>query len=102
MTSYITEQLTDCSCKLVYTLFNDKDQFSVDAAACYERSLQQAEKSGIKVRALVLTNPHNPLGRSQKIYLKMKEMINTRRPMLLSRDSYSHLEALQQVQHSSY
>jgi xeroderma pigmentosum group C-complementing protein len=49
---------------LVYTPFDDEDQFGVGAAECYERSLQEAEESGIKVRALILTNPHNPLGRS--------------------------------------
>lgn len=54
--------LTETRCKLVYTPFGDVDQFSVRAIACYERALEEAEHAGTKVRALVLTNPHNPLG----------------------------------------
>lgn len=50
------------SCKLVYASFGDVDQFGVNSVECYERTLLQAEQSGIKVRALVLANPHNPLG----------------------------------------
>lgn len=50
------------SCKLVYAPFGVIDQFSVDAVECYGRALQQAEKVGVHVRALVLVNPHNPLG----------------------------------------
>lgn len=49
-------------CKLVYAPFGSTDQFSVDAVAKYEAALQDAEKSGVKIRALVITNPHNPLG----------------------------------------
>lgn len=49
-------------CKLVYAPFGDTDQFSVNAVAKYEAALQDAKKSGIKIRALVITNPHNPLG----------------------------------------
>jgi bifunctional pyridoxal-dependent enzyme with beta-cystathionase and maltose regulon repressor activities len=60
--------LTKHSCTLVYTPFGDVDQFSVKAVERYEQALQEAEKSGIKIRALLLTNPHNPLGCSSKIY----------------------------------
>lgn len=38
------------------------DQFGVEAVECYERALEQAEKTGVNVKALVLANPHNPLG----------------------------------------
>jgi hypothetical protein len=51
-----------CSCKLVYAPFGDIDQFSDKAVECYERTLLEAQQSGVKVRALVLANPHNPLG----------------------------------------
>lgn len=50
------------SCKLVYASFGHVDQFSVAAVDCYERALSEAEQNGTKVRAFVLTNPHNPLG----------------------------------------
>ena len=39
------------------------DQFSPEAVAKYEETLLQAQQQGIRIRALMLVNPHNPLGR---------------------------------------
>lgn len=39
------------------------DQFKVDAVANYETALQEVEKKGTRIRALMLCHPHNPLGR---------------------------------------
>ncbi|KAF4461894.1 1-aminocyclopropane-1-carboxylate synthase [Fusarium albosuccineum] len=39
------------------------DPFSERAVAAYEEAMVAAEKKGIKVRVLLLCNPHNPLGR---------------------------------------
>jgi len=50
-------------CQLVYTAFGDVDQFSVNAIVKYETTLLEARKSGIKIRALLICNPHNPLGK---------------------------------------
>jgi len=50
-------------CKLIYAEFGDVDQFSVDAVRIYEESILKAEKEGVKVRALLICNPHNPLGK---------------------------------------
>ena len=50
-------------CQLVYTSFDDVDQFSPEAMGKYEEALIKAQKNGIKVRALLLCNPHNPLGK---------------------------------------
>jgi aspartate/methionine/tyrosine aminotransferase len=50
-------------CQIIYTSFGDIDQFSIDAVAKYEESVIQAAKDGIKIRALLLCNPHNPLGK---------------------------------------
>ncbi|KAF2733467.1 PLP-dependent transferase [Polyplosphaeria fusca] len=47
----------------VFVPFGETDQFCPEAIECYEKALQKAEKEGIKIRALVLCNPHNPLGR---------------------------------------
>lgn len=47
----------------VHVSTNDIDQFTPNILPRYEAALQLAESSGIKVRALVLCNPHNPLGR---------------------------------------
>ncbi|ETN44730.1 uncharacterized protein HMPREF1541_10400 [Cyphellophora europaea CBS 101466] len=49
--------------KLLGVPFGDIDPVSPAAAACYEATLQQAESNGTKVRALLIANPHNPLGR---------------------------------------
>jgi aspartate/methionine/tyrosine aminotransferase len=39
------------------------DPLSLEAVDCYERALLEAEQRGTKIRALLLSNPHNPLGR---------------------------------------
>jgi len=38
------------------------DQFITGAVECYERALEEAGRNGIDVKALVISNPHNPLG----------------------------------------
>ena len=45
------------------TNFDDVDQFSTDAIVEYEATLKRAEAEGIKIRALLLCHPHNPLGK---------------------------------------
>jgi histidinol-phosphate/aromatic aminotransferase/cobyric acid decarboxylase-like protein len=47
----------------VFVSFGTTDQFSISAIANYETILLQARKQGIYIRALLLCNPHNPLGR---------------------------------------
>ncbi|KAF7169104.1 hypothetical protein CNMCM5623_001912 [Aspergillus felis] len=52
------------SCQLIYTPFHGVDQFSPDAVARYEETFLQArDKTGVTIRALMICNPHNPLGR---------------------------------------
>ena len=57
---------TKAGVKCVYTPFEGVDQFSPAAADCYERALLAADKEGIKIRALLICSPHNPLGRCYK------------------------------------
>ncbi len=57
-----SSRLTEYSCKLVYTPFSGADQFSLEAIDRYEQALQEAKSEGIKIKALILSNPHNPLG----------------------------------------
>lgn len=59
----MSHQLTANRSKLVYASFNDTNQFSTEAVKKYEEALLQAQKDGIAIKALVLCNPHNPLGR---------------------------------------
>jgi len=47
----------------VFVPFGDVDQFTPEAVSKYEAALIEAQKSGTRVRALMLCNPHNPLGR---------------------------------------
>jgi xeroderma pigmentosum group C-complementing protein len=54
--------LTQSRCQLVYVAFDDVDQFSVDCVEKYETALVEAQEAGIKIRALLICNPHNPLG----------------------------------------
>ncbi|OSS44635.1 hypothetical protein B5807_10458 [Epicoccum nigrum] len=61
--SFVPDLQTTSKCQLIYTPFGDVDQFSVQAVDCYERAFQGARQNGTRVRALVITNPHNPLGR---------------------------------------
>ncbi|QKX61154.1 uncharacterized protein TRUGW13939_08301 [Talaromyces rugulosus] len=52
------------NCKLVYTTFQGDDPFGPNAVARYEEAFLKArDESGISVRALLICNPHNPLGR---------------------------------------
>ena len=49
--------------KSTFTDFGDVDQFAPEAAEKYEEALYSAEAQGTHVRALMLCNPHNPLGK---------------------------------------
>ena len=49
--------------KCVFTPFHGTDQFNPACVQKYEDALIKAESEGVKVRALLLCNPHNPLGK---------------------------------------
>ncbi|KAL4869202.1 hypothetical protein BDV12DRAFT_168462 [Aspergillus spectabilis] len=52
------------SCQLIYTPFQGDDPFGPNAVARYEEAFLKArDETGISVRALLICNPHNPLGR---------------------------------------
>ncbi|KAF2259380.1 1-aminocyclopropane-1-carboxylate synthase 1 [Lojkania enalia] len=61
--SFASDLPTKSDCRLLYAPFGDIDQFGLEAVERYERTLQQAERKGTKIKGLVITNPHNPLGR---------------------------------------
>jgi 1-aminocyclopropane-1-carboxylate synthase len=54
--------LTQRSMKVLYTSFGDTEPFSEGIVSCYGARLHEAEAEGIKVRALQISNPHNPSG----------------------------------------
>jgi aspartate/methionine/tyrosine aminotransferase len=59
---FVNDMQTRAKVKLIAVSLKDYDAFSKEAVVRYEEELQNAEKEGIKVRALVLCTPHNPLG----------------------------------------
>lgn len=50
-------------CQLIYTPFHGDDSFSVQAVERYEKTFLQARERGVSIKALLICNPHNPLGR---------------------------------------
>ncbi len=42
--------------------FGTVDAFAAEALEAYEKALLDARDRGVRVRALILCNPHNPLG----------------------------------------
>jgi 1-aminocyclopropane-1-carboxylate synthase len=57
--------------KLVAVSLKDHDAFSKEAVARYEEELLKAEENGIRVRALILCTPHNPLGQYYTLSFKI-------------------------------
>lgn len=51
------------SVHLEYVHVGDKDQFSPDSIAVIEAEFEAAEARGRSIKALIICNPHNPLGR---------------------------------------
>src|SRR5271156_3817282 len=49
--------------KVISVKFGNVDPFGVEAVPKYEDALLLSEKAGTKVKSLILSNPHNPLGR---------------------------------------
>lgn len=70
---------------------DDVDQFSPAAVANYETALIEAEKKGVRIRALVLCNPHNPLGRSypNETIIDLLKLVNKYKIHLLSDEIYA-------------
>ncbi|PQE09144.1 classes I and II family protein [Rutstroemia sp. NJR-2017a WRK4] len=48
--------------KLEWVDVGDTDQFSPACAAAYEAEFEKAKARGSNIKALIITNPHNPLG----------------------------------------
>lgn len=49
--------------EIVYADTETEEAFTPNAVAKYEQALLEAEQRGIKIRAVLLVNPHNPVGR---------------------------------------
>lgn len=51
------------SVHLEYVHVGDRDQFSPDSIPAIEAGYEAAKVRGRKIKALIICNPHNPLGR---------------------------------------
>lgn len=51
----------------LYVNMGTTDPFSEASVQCYAQRFREAEAAGIKVRALQISNPHNPSGSSAKL-----------------------------------
>ncbi|KAF2274580.1 1-aminocyclopropane-1-carboxylate synthase 1 [Westerdykella ornata] len=89
--SFARDFETKSNCKLIYTPFGDVDQFSVHAIDRYEQALEKAEKSGTKIRALIISNPHNPLGRcyTRDVLKALMRFCNEHKIHLISDEIYA-------------
>ncbi|KAI4210238.1 MAG: hypothetical protein LQ351_006916 [Letrouitia transgressa] len=54
---------TRADVKCEYVSFGDTDQFSTDGVPAYREAILSARQAGNCIRALILCNPHNPLGK---------------------------------------
>jgi len=50
-------------CKILPANMNAEDDFAFDVSAC-QKAVEEGRKQGIEAKALLLTSPNNPLGRS--------------------------------------
>jgi aspartate/methionine/tyrosine aminotransferase len=77
--------------KVISVQFGNVDPFGVEAVPKYEDALLQSEKSGTKVKALILSNPHNPLGRcySREALITFMRLCQKHRIHLISDEIYA-------------
>ncbi|KAF0636544.1 hypothetical protein FPSE5266_08061 [Fusarium pseudograminearum] len=77
--------------KIIGVSFGDVDPFSIEAVELYEKTLTDAQDQGIRVKVLLLCNPHNPLGRcyTPKVLQAYMRLCQKHNLHLLSDEIYS-------------
>ncbi|KAL5334753.1 aspartate aminotransferase [Aspergillus crustosus] len=77
--------------EVVYADTDPEEAFSVASITKYEKALQEAEASGVKIRALLLVNPHNPTGRCYptETLIEILEFCNKHQLHLISDEIYA-------------
>ena len=53
--------------EMVYANSDAEECFSPVVVERYEAALKEAEERGVRIRALLLVNPHNPVGKAYHI-----------------------------------
>lgn len=56
--------------EIVYTDCDGIDPFAPEIVQQYQKALDRSAAKGVKVKAILIVNPHNPLGRGQKVSFK--------------------------------
>lgn len=78
----VTHQLTCIQrAQIIGVSFGQRDPMGLETVQAYEAALEEAKCKGIRVRALLLCNPHNPLGRWRET-LQPVPMLTDSRPLL--------------------
>lgn len=77
--------------KVVPVAFGDADPCGLDGVAKYEEALLESNKAGVKVKALMLCHPHNPLGRcySKETLIALMQICQKHRIHLISDEIYA-------------
>ena len=74
-----------------FVSFGDIDQFSAACVSAYSDAIQAANKEGKRIRAIMLCNPHNPLGKcyTKDAIVGMMKLCHDRKIHLLVDEIYA-------------
>lgn len=74
-----------------YVDFGEVDQFSPEAVEKYEDALNKANEKGIRIKALIVCHPHNPLGRCYppETLIELMKLCNKHKVHLLADEIYA-------------
>ncbi|KAJ4323635.1 hypothetical protein N0V84_004243 [Fusarium piperis] len=77
--------------KLLPVPFNEVDPLGDDAVAKYEEVIVDAQKKGLKVKGLVISHPHNPLGRcySRSVLIGLMKLCQKYQAHFISDEIYA-------------
>lgn len=77
--------------KVIPVEFGAKDPLDVSSVAEYERALLSSLGQGVKIKVIMLCNPHNPLGRcySREYLVQLMKLCQQHRVHLISDEIYA-------------
>ncbi|KAL4875797.1 pyridoxal phosphate-dependent transferase [Aspergillus karnatakaensis] len=77
--------------EVVYADTETYEAFTPDSIAKYEEALKESEARGVKIRALLLVNPHNPVGRCypKETLIQILKFCNKHQIHLVSDEIYA-------------
>ncbi|KAL4920288.1 pyridoxal phosphate-dependent transferase [Aspergillus aurantiobrunneus] len=77
--------------EIVYADTDPYEAFSIACVEKYEKALRDAEARGVRIRAMILVNPHNPVGRCYPIetLVEILKFCNKHKLHLISDEIYA-------------